>query len=180
MKTLFEAREHGDLRYMGKPCKKANHSGERFVSNLTCVFCISEAAKTPTRRAQLRNYQRQEKIRTYQKSYRMQYEKTEVYRLQKKAYRENNRHKLTAKTRKYQAAKLHRTPAWLTADDVWMLEQAYELAALRSELFGFQWHVDHVIPLQGVLVSGLHVPHNLQVIPAWDNRSKANKFVATT
>lgn len=78
---------------------------------------------------------------------------------------------------KRHAAKMHRTPAWLTADDLWMIEQAYELAALRTKLFGFSWHVDHVLPLQGRKVSGLHVPNNLQVIPWSDNVSKSNKFL---
>jgi len=51
------------------------------------------------------------------------------------------------------------------------------LAALRTKLFGFSWHVDHVLPLQGKKVSGLHVPSNLQVIPWADNVSKSNKFL---
>ena len=96
-----------------------------------------------------------------------------------KKYLENNRAKIAAKLKKRYAAKLSRTPAWLCKEDAWLIEQAYGLAQLRSQLFGFQWHVDHVIPLQGKLVSGLHVPHNLQVIPAWDNRSKSNKFATT-
>ena len=96
-----------------------------------------------------------------------------------KKYLENNRAKINAKLKKRYAAKRNRTPAWLSGEDIWMIEQAYELAQLRSQVFGFQWHVDHVVPLQGKLVSGLHVPHNLQVIPAWDNRNKSNKFVTT-
>lgn len=78
---------------------------------------------------------------------------------------------------KRHAAKIQRIPAWLTKDDFWMIEQAYELAVLRTQLFGFAWHVDHVIPLQGKLVSGLHVPSNLQVIPWRDNVAKANKYL---
>lgn len=73
-----------------------------------------------------------------------------------------------------------RTPRWLQEDDFWLMEQAYELARVRTQLFGFPWQVDHVLPLRGKLVSGLHVPHNLQVIPARDNRSKSNRFAVST
>jgi hypothetical protein len=71
---------------------------------------------------------------------------------------------------------MQRTPSWLTEDDFWMMEQAYELAILRSNITGFAWHVDHIYPLQGKDVSGLHVPLNLQVIPWRDNLFKANKL----
>jgi len=67
-------------------------------------------------------------------------------------------------------------PAWLTEDDHWMMKQAYELAELRTKMFGFAWHVDHIIPLQGENVSGLHTPFNLQVIPWSDNVRKSNTF----
>jgi hypothetical protein len=77
---------------------------------------------------------------------------------------------------KHRAIKAQRTPVWLDEDDYWMIEQAYELAALRTKVFGFSWHVDHVIPLHGKLVSGLHVPINLQVIPGLQNIAKNNKF----
>ena len=82
-----------------------------------------------------------------------------------------------ANTVKRRLVKIHRTPIWLTPDDHWMIEQAYELAALRTKLFGFAWHVDHIIPLQGKLVSGLHTPYNLQVIPGAENVRKLNHFV---
>ena len=78
---------------------------------------------------------------------------------------------------KRRAAKMHRTPTWLTDDDLWMIEQAYDLAALRTKMLGVQFHVDHILPLQGQYVSGLHVPTNLQVIPWLDNVSKANKYL---
>lgn len=94
----------------------------------------------------------------------------------RKAWSDNNKHKILAKTRKRQAAKMQRTPAWLTKDDIWMMQEAYELAVKRSKLFGFQWDVDHIYPLQGKVVSGLHVPLNLQVIPAVENYRKGIKI----
>lgn len=95
----------------------------------------------------------------------------------KKKWKQENPHKVRADTIKRRVAKMRRTPAWLTEEDYWMIEQAYELAILRSKMFGFKWHVDHVIPLQGKNVSGFHVPTNLQVIPWIENISKANKYL---
>lgn len=93
-----------------------------------------------------------------------------------KKFREANPAKVNAKESKRRAAKLQRTPAWLDEEDYWLIEQAYELAALRTKLFGFSWHVDHIIPLQAKLASGLHVPTNLQVIPWIENVTKQNTY----
>jgi hypothetical protein len=92
-----------------------------------------------------------------------------------KAYRQNTKEIQAEYVRRRQAAKLQRTPAWLTEDDIWVMREAYKLAKLRTEMFGFSWHVDHVLPLQGETVSGLHVPVNLQVIPWLDNVRKHNR-----
>lgn len=93
-----------------------------------------------------------------------------------KAYRDSNKQRYNYWCQLRKISLMQRTPKWLTDDDFWMIEQAYELAALRTKMFGFQWHVDHVIPLRGKKVSGLHVPTNLQVIPQIDNQRKTNKF----
>ena len=106
-------------------------------------------------------------------------ENTDKIRAWAKIYAQNNRAKLNANAKKYVLAREQRTPKWLSVDDFWLMEQAYELAGLRTKVFGFAWHVDHVIPLHGRLVSGLHVPHNLQVIPAYTNRSKSNRYDPT-
>ena len=97
-------------------------------------------------------------------------------KLYAKRIKQVHKGKTNAHTAKRRAAKLQRTPHWLTEDDHWMIEEAYSLAALRTKMFGFPWHVDHVIPLQGKNVSGLHVPINLQVIPGVDNDVKSNRF----
>lgn len=101
-------------------------------------------------------------------------------RIQKQEYQRNNLHIYAKIKAKRKAEQLKRTPVWLSPDDKWMIEQAYELAALRTKTFGFSWHVDHVIPLQGKTVSGLHTPYNLQVIPGVENIRKGNRFEAVT
>jgi hypothetical protein len=71
------------------------------------------------------------------------------------------------------ASKLQATPAWANE---FFIEEAYELAQLRTKATGFQWHVDHIVPLRSKFVCGLHVESNLQVIPAVENCIKSNKY----
>ncbi len=52
----------------------------------------------------------------------------------------------------------------------------YRVAA-NLRLFGFDVHVDHVIPINGGMVSGLHVESNLKIIPAKMNLSKGNRIL---
>lgn len=92
-----------------------------------------------------------------------------------RVYRQANKGKINKHTMARKAAYLQRTPAWLTEDDHWMIEQAYELAALRTKMFGVAWHVDHVLPLRGKMVSGLHTPYNMQVILGVENLRKGNR-----
>jgi len=87
-----------------------------------------------------------------------------------------NKHIKAALQAKRKAAQLQRTPKWLIDTDLWIIEEAYHLAQLRTNLFNFPWHVDHIIPLQGKSVSGLHVPSNLRVIPGSENVKKSNKY----
>lgn len=87
-----------------------------------------------------------------------------------------NRGKANFWERNRQLAELQRTPAWVDADELFLISEAYALAILRTELTSVAWHVDHVIPLRGKRVSGLHVPLNLAVIPAIDNMRKHNSY----
>jgi hypothetical protein len=94
---------------------------------------------------------------------------------QRKYYRKNKQYYITkAYLRNKQVARAK--PAWLTEEHEFMLEEIYELRDLRSKLTGVVHHVDHIVPLRGQNCCGLHVPWNLQVIPALDNLSKSNRI----
>jgi hypothetical protein len=185
--TYKEAKLLGLKSYFtGKPCFNG-HISQRHVVNRTCAECSAD---------KLRDYRldnrevllahKREAAKIYRKKYPEQVRaitiksvaKNRVARnAEKTAWARRNPSKVMALTRKRQTSKLLRTPKWLGSEEYWIIEQAYELAALRTKMFGFAWHVDHVIPLQGKNVSGLHVPQNIQVIPWIDNIRKRNNYV---
>ena len=88
-------------------------------------------------------------------------------------YGKNHADKINAKNRARYAAKLNATPAW--ADKV-AIEYVYYAAKIIGDVYGSKPHVDHIVPLRGQNCCGLHVPWNLQVIPAVDNLSKSNRI----
>ena len=91
-------------------------------------------------------------------------------------WREANTDKRNALEAKRRAAKLQRTPHWLTKDQLDEIETFYTVALAFRLFTGLTYHVDHIVPLQGKNVSGLHVPWNLRVIPETDNLKKSNSF----
>ena len=104
-------------------------------------------------------------------------ENREQHNATNRNWNSKNQDKKTALEGKRRSSKLLRTPKWLTADDIEHMRSLYSLAAMFQRESGVMYHVDHIIPLQGKLVSGLHVPNNLRVIPATDNLKKSNKHV---
>jgi len=91
-------------------------------------------------------------------------------------YAKKHPHLFAAKTRKRKAAKLQRTPSWLTSAQKKQIEQFYLEASEISKLVGEFYTVDHIVPLQGRTVSGLHVPWNLQILSKSENSAKGNRL----
>jgi 5-methylcytosine-specific restriction endonuclease McrA len=76
---------------------------------------------------------------------------------------------------KRRAKKLKATPPWLTEEQWKQIQEHYNEAARLTNETGIVHEVDHIEPLQGKEVSGLHVPWNLQVLTKKSNQSKGNK-----
>lgn len=87
-----------------------------------------------------------------------------------------NPDKANALRAKRRAAKMLRTPAWLNSTQLKAIREFYRLASELSITTGIPHHVDHIVPLRGKSVSGLHVPWNLQILTASENSAKNNRF----
>jgi 5-methylcytosine-specific restriction endonuclease McrA len=88
--------------------------------------------------------------------------------------RPENRAERIALYNKRRSAKIHRTPPWLTKEHFTEIKAIYQKAQALKDFTGEDWDVDHIVPLQGELVCGLHVPWNLRVITSEENRKKNN------
>jgi flagellum-specific peptidoglycan hydrolase FlgJ len=98
--------------------------------------------------------------------------------LKVREWAKNNPHKVLEQSARKRATKLQRMPRWLTDNQKRQIKEIYEMAQKVSTETGVKHHVDHIIPLRGKSVSGLHVPWNLAVITADENMRKSNKLTA--
>lgn len=74
------------------------------------------------------------------------------------------------------ASKRNRTPNWLNDDQRAAIREIYRSCKDVSRLTGKKHHVDHVVPLVGKTVCGLHVPWNLQILTEHENCTKSRKW----
>lgn len=140
-----------------KPCAKCG-GFEFYIKGNKCVAC--KAAYHKARRLAQPEYYRKAALKWASKNR----EKASAIAL---TWAKENRSRKRANNSNYRCVKLQRTTAW----------SELELIAEFYKNCPDGYHVDHVIPLQGELVSGLHVLANLQYLPASENCSKGNKFV---
>lgn len=86
-----------------------------------------------------------------------------------KKYYDKNKNAIFANMAARRARKLKAMPLWLTAQHKQAIKDMY-----KNRPKGYE--VDHIVPLRGKLVSGLHVPWNLQYLTIEDNRRKGSKY----
>lgn len=189
---MREAKAGGMTRYFtGKPCPRG-HIAERLVSTRSCSVCASERKKAwndnnpEKRNAQKRawrsanlekaralNLANQKKHRAAANARNQRYAEThrEQLRTKNAAYDKANPHLCAAKQARRRAALLRATPPWAEHEAI---NGMYWLASVFRST-GLDTNVDHVIPLQGRNVCGLHVADNLQLLNGEQNRVKSNK-----
>jgi len=156
-----EAIKAGAKTYFhGIPCKRG-HVAERQTSNGMCMECAREKNSS-------------EKMKAYKKQHKK--ENAQRYkdndREYKKKWKKKNPDYFTKYAIKRSTVLQKATPSWA---DLSAVTTKYKERECMNGLTGVEHHVDHIIPLQGKNVCGLHVASNLRVILARDNLSKSNK-----
>jgi hypothetical protein len=171
-----EAKSLGLKHYFtGKPCSKG-HLSQRLTSTRACCECFKAYYEQNLHSLALykKQYKQKhaEKFKELDKAY---YEENKSDRRKKmKEYAANNMPKILEIQAKRRAAKVLRVPSWLSKQHRDQIVSIYENAKQLRDSTGIDHHVDHIVPLQGKTVSGLHVPWNLQVISAKENFEKKN------
>lgn len=175
--------------FTGKPCV-SGQIAERYVVNkeCRCEFCKLKSANrlqnwqknnVDKQLDQRRRYyeQNREQILSRNSSYQSTHrEKLLRYRNQ---WLIQNPHLTRVYSSKRRASQRQRLPAWFGELDQLVAQEAADLARIRSEQTGFEWHVDHMVPLRSKKACGLHCAANLQVIPARINLAKNNRMLFT-
>jgi len=176
--TRAEAVAAGLTTYFtGKPCKHG-HIASRRVENRCCEECgrirnrehirgNPEANRARSKRWKAANPKKAALMR------RADYEKNgDRYRARARRWAIEMKERHRSNVKAYKARKTRQMPLWVDQRDI---DAFYASAIAKTELTGIPHHVDHIVPLGGKQVSGLHVPWNLRVITAAENLAKGNR-----
>jgi 5-methylcytosine-specific restriction endonuclease McrA len=107
---------------------------------------------------------------------RTEQEEIEIKRLRSKLSSRKNPARVKANKIKYETKRNSATPKWLTEACIETMNAIYEAARRLTLETGIKHQVDHIIPINGDTVSGLHVPTNLQILTQAENVSKSNIY----
>lgn len=167
MKTCSKCKIEKELSAFGK------HSTNKDGLQYQCKECRKETNAISFKKRYLENPEKfNSRARAdYKRNHSKSLQRLEKYRASTKG-----KSARSAAQSKRKAAHLQRMPKWSEEDKI---KAYYDVCAFFNEVNGYtKYHVDHIIPLQGKNVSGLHVQNNLQILPATENISKGNKYDA--
>jgi hypothetical protein len=189
--TRSDAKATGAKFYFtGEPCKYG-HVALRKTKG-TCLECLkNEWREGNEKRADyFRSYNQSDAGKKAKKAYYTRNKDNVIARAQARTDEEKRRYRLTHKAnnpeiyKEFVNARRRRfrqaTPKWLSAEQKMEIRLKYRLAIELSKKTGVRHAVDHIVPLLGETVCGLHVPWNLAVITQEENLKKYNKLLDTT
>jgi hypothetical protein len=181
-KERAAAKAAGQTTYFtGRPCKHG-HIAQRITFNGGCVECCKRLQRQNLDRRLAVNPNLYKDI--YAKDPERQKQKTAIYRAKnpekvRQSYltsmRKRKPQKAAAEMQRL-ASKLSATPKWLSKQELTWIQDYYFAARAHKESFGIVLSVDHIVPLRGKTVCGLHVPWNLCLRTKSDNSKKNNKL----
>jgi len=140
-----------------------------------CIFVYKQSNKSNTSEYN-KKYREKHRDVLIEKSNQWKKDNSEKVALHKRYYRKAEPLKHSVWDANKRAKRLKRFPTWLTEVDKQAISKVYEEAKQLSMITGVSHQVDHIVPLLGKNVSGLHVPWNLQVLTSLENNIKNNKF----
>ena len=169
-----------------KKSRAKHHEARKAQQRSYYASCDKEARRAYNREQYLKNKERRnEQSRKWRENnkernkelYDVWYAKNgEKHKERQRIYGKNNRAKTNALSKKHKLARIRATPPWLTELHFDQMEIFYDAAAKLTKEFGVKMQVDHLVPIHGKIVCGLHVPWNLQVLTAEENMKKHNKL----
>lgn len=145
-----------------------------------CSSCQKEKPESSFYRNAQRRTGRDHYCIDCRKAYTKRWSKTpageECRRLNRRNFYLSNRDYELSKSRQWRKGVRQGTPSWLTETHHRQIEYIYAQARDCRFVTGEPYEVDHIVPIRGEHICGLHVPWNLQVLPADLNRAKSNVF----
>ena len=100
----------------------------------------------------------------------------EILAQKRKEYRKRNPDVFARLSLKRRRSSKLASPKWLSVDDLRSINLIYLKRDFINEMTGIPHQVDHIFPIQGKDSCGLHVPWNLQILTAEENRKKINSL----
>jgi hypothetical protein len=181
--TREDARNVGaEFYFTGKPCKHG-HVAPRITKRGQCVECrkAESAASNERRKARPKSEAAKAAGRRYYETNmelvkaRAQARPTEDKQAYRRKWKQNNPERNQANNNAWRRRQKNATPKWLTKEQRRSINQTYLYAKHMTELTGIKYVVDHIVPLRGENVCGLHVPENLKLLTHEANCKKSNK-----
>lgn len=146
---------------------------ERRKDHIKARVRANYKAEPEKHREAAREYAAEHRVEARERAIKWRGENPERKSAADRQWRSKNRGMVNSYQSAYRAARLNATPPWLTKDDYNKIVEFYKLAKTLSERTGIEHEVDHIVPLQGKTVCGLHVPWNLRAIPMEDNNRRS-------